>query len=108
MLKLSLRSSVHDRPSASAGVARPRTFCAQRCLPWLAIALLIVFCRRDECLSSFLAEKLAMGWKTVAALFSLHAGAFAQSLKVYNLSEAAWTVSNSQNVSVPGSLPSHV
>jgi hypothetical protein len=50
-----------------------------------------------------------VGWKSTAGSLTLVSAVTSQTMTIYDLSEAAWTVGNEAlNVSVPGNLPSHV
>jgi hypothetical protein len=75
---------------------------------WLAMSLaFICFFSQDLIAGAMDNAAKMIGWK-YAASASLPVGN-AQSLKVWNLSEIAWTVGNDAlNISVPGSLPSQV
>ena len=94
------------------GVACPRSGNALRYkVAWmLALFVGVLYFFFTQCEVNLTGNMLNMiGWKEVTLASSLVLGAVGQSMKVYNLSEIDWTVGNDAlNVSVPGSLPSHV
>lgn len=77
----------------------------------IGLITLLIYLGYEACRSASSCVSLAnmIEWKHGIALSTAVLGAAGQSMKVYNLSEVTWTVSNDVlNVSVPGSLPSHV
>lgn len=94
------------------GVACPRSGISLRYKVAWFVALTIggLYFLFTRCEGNLVGNMLNMiGWKEVTLASSLVLGAVGQSMKVYNLSEIDWTVGNDAlNVSVPGSLPSHV
>jgi hypothetical protein len=78
-------------------------------LAWFATLLIFVICflSRDFVAIAICNTAKIVACTEVASTLSLAVGT--QSMKVWNLSEVAWTVSNDAlNISVPGNLPSHV
>lgn len=98
-----------DHPER-AGTIHPTRVIVYHSLLWFALFVFVALYFGQGGLRIFADYAADMiGWKQSTALSTLTLGAAGQSIRVHNLSEVAWTVSNDAlNISIPGSLPSHV